>query len=221
MKLPILYEDDQLIVVDKPAGMLVHGGNGTSNDEVTVASFLSAKIDDAAQPDRPGIVHRLDRDTSGVLVVARTSAVREHLQRQFKQRSIEKTYIAAVSGHMRYPKARIEVPLSRHPKNPTKRAVSSSGKIAVTEYEVIEERDSASLLKLKLLTGRTHQLRVHLQHLNHPILGDTLYGKATPGLRRQFLHASSLAFTHPNGERMTFESPLPKELFDFWYNEAQ
>ncbi|MEX0748635.1 MAG: RluA family pseudouridine synthase [Candidatus Saccharimonadales bacterium] len=221
MSVAIIYQNDDLLVVNKPAGMLVHPGNGTPDSEPTVMSELAELIDDPGS-ERPGIVHRLDKDTSGVMVVARTAATRDYLQAQFKQRQVTKVYLAAVHGHLKHPQARLEWPLGRHYKNPMKRTVRPDGRMAVSEYQVVEELPGYSLLRVMIMTGRTHQIRAHLQHLGHPVVGDRLYGSSETLLARQFLHSLELTFTiAQNGEKRTFMADLSRDLQQFWYNKAQ
>ncbi len=169
-------------------------------------------VDD--DPDRPGIVHRLDRDTSGVLVLAKTSAAKVYLQKLFHDRQISKTYIALAVGRIIPAEAVIELPLGRSPKRQTRQAVQAEGRRAVTSYRVREEYPGFTLLDLQPLTGRTHQIRAHLQAIGHPVAGDRLYGAPAgpPGLQRQFLHAARLQFTGPNGQAIDVRSPLPPDL---------
>ncbi|MEX0668197.1 MAG: RluA family pseudouridine synthase [Candidatus Saccharimonadales bacterium] len=212
-ELAIIYKGDDYIVVDKPAGMLVHADGQTNNK--TIVDILADSIDDPQSP-RSGIIHRLDRDTSGLLLVARNTKAREYFQNQFKQRLVEKYYLAAVRGKLKLPQARLEWPIARSPKNPTRRQVRSGGKMAITEYSVIEEKDDKSLLRVKLLTGRTHQIRVHLAHLGHPVLGDSVYGVAEQGLTRQFLHAADISFKDMIGQQVSYSSQLADDLSDYW-----
>jgi 23S rRNA pseudouridine1911/1915/1917 synthase len=212
-KLPILYEDDDVLVIDKPAGLLVHASE-SGKLQPTVAAFARAhgvRDNDAA---RPGIVHRLDRDTSGVMVLAKTLAAKADLQRQFKNRRVGKTYIALVRGHLSQAEAIINLPIGRDRTRPLRRAVVPGGRLATTQYRVVAEYPGATLVEIDLHTGRTHQIRVHFSHIGHPILGDALYGDTvpTPGLPRQFLHASQLALQLPSGRPMSFRSPLPLDL---------
>lgn len=219
--IPIIHEDEDIIVIDKPPGILVHPGNGTSDSEVTLVDLLRDKIDDSDET-RPGVVHRLDRDTSGVMVFGRNSASVSELQDQFKERAVEKHYIVAVRGRLAHPQARLELPIARSPKNPLKKAVRPGGKMSISQYEIIEERKGNSLLMVKLLTGRTHQIRVHMQYIGHPVLGDELYGQKTPGLPRQFLHAHQLAFSHPlSKKQVKYQSELAGDLYEFWYNHSR
>ncbi|MEX0934394.1 MAG: RNA pseudouridine synthase [Candidatus Saccharimonadales bacterium] len=219
-ELAIIYKGDDYIVVDKPAGMLVHAdgredSQGNKTSEKTVADILEDLIDDP-ESDRPGIIHRLDRDTSGLLLVARSTKAREYFQDQFKQRLVEKYYLAAVRGKLKLPQARLEWPITRSPKDPTRRQVRSGGKMAITEYSVLEEKDDKSLLRVKILTGRTHQIRVHLAHLGHPVLGDSVYGVPEKGLTRQFLHATDISFKDMIGKEVSYSSELASDLNSYW-----
>ncbi len=209
----ILYEDDDVIVVDKPAGLVVHAV-GSRDLSLNLARVLAVKVSDA-DSDRPGIVHRLDRDTSGVMIVARTATAKRFLQDQFKARWVEKVYIALVKGVVADDRFKIDLPLGPHHTHPTKRQVVASGKSATTELVVVRRYRDATLVEAHPLTGRTHQLRVHLAAIGHPIVGDRLYGTATTSLGRQFLHAASLDLELPSGHRQRFTSPLPKDLEEY------
>jgi 23S rRNA pseudouridine1911/1915/1917 synthase len=206
--LEILYEDADCIVLNKPAGVLTHS-KGAFNPEATVASFIRKRIKDFPG-ERAGIVHRLDRPTSGVIICAKTPAALSWLQRQFSQRKVKKTYVAVIQGHMQERHAIIDMPIERNPKRPQTFRVGSNGKPSVTEYEVEERGENRDLLQLKPQTGRTHQLRVHLSNLGHPIVGDTLYDG--PTAERLYLHAAELELTLPNRERRTFTVAVPKEF---------
>lgn len=215
--LPVLFEDADVLVVNKPAGMVVHPGASKESQPTVVDEVRSRVVDGDAK--RPGIVHRLDKDTSGVLVITKHDTAKQQLQQQFRQRRVSKTYLAAVAGRPQPTQARIDVPIARHPKNPMKRGVRADGKPAITEYKTIDTKPDSTLLELAPHTGRTHQIRVHMHYIGHPIIGDRLYGGSEPRLERQFLHAARLGFYHPSGgEYRTFEAPLPPELADFWYN---
>ena len=208
-ELPILYEDDDVIVVDKPSGLLTHAKGGLST-EPTVAEIIRPKISFASDTDRPGIVHRLDRDTSGVLIIAKTTEAAAHLQQQFAQRTTKKTYLAVTDGIPKLAAAKIDLPIGRNPSAPSTFRVDPNGKPAQTTYRVLAATDNQALIELKPTTGRTHQLRVHMAHLNTPILGDRVYGK--PNASRLMLHAHQLEITLPSGERKTFEATVPKEF---------
>lgn len=191
-----LYEDDNVIVLNKPAGLL-----SMAKGEFTTEPTLE---------DYGLLVHRLDRDTSGVVILAKNEATQSYLRKQFQDRKTHKTYYAIVEGRPKLDEAKIDLPIERSIKSPTTFIVSPSGKPSVTFYKVLKSDDKYSLLELKPITGRTHQLRVHLKYLGHPILGDRVYGDKEA--KRLFLHAGSLEITIPGGERKIFEAPLPKEF---------
>ena len=210
--IPVLYEDEDIVVINKPAGVLTHAKGGISQEH-TVADMLRPLTTFASDTNRAGIVHRLDRETSGVLVGARTPAAAEFLQKQFAQRTTKKTYIAVVEGAPKHTEALIDLPIGRSPAKPSTFRVDPKGKSAQTTYYVLDVQNDKSLVKLQPKTGRTHQLRVHMAHIGHPIVGDIVYGKSA---QRMFLHAYQLELTAPNGERMTFTAPIPEEfLRDF------
>ena len=211
--LPILYEDDDVIVVNKPSGLLTHAKGGLS-DEPTVAEIIRPKTSFATDTDRPGIVHRLDRDTSGLLIIAKNPESAAHLQRQFAERTAKKTYIAITDGKPKLNAAKIDLPIGRNPSAPSTFRIDPNGKPAQTTYHVLAENDAQSLVELKPTTGRTHQLRVHLAHLNTPILGDRVYGKSSDC--RMMLHAQKLEITLPSGERKVFEAAVPDEFKRFF-----
>jgi 23S rRNA pseudouridine1911/1915/1917 synthase len=217
----ILYQNNDVVVVDKPAGMVVHAGAGHHTGTLVNALLHHFGSLSSVNGDlRPGIVHRLDRETSGVLVVARTDRAHQSLAAQFHDRKVEKVYLALVNGHMKTKMGRITAPITRDPVRRTRMTTKlASGRSALTEYEVLEEFESASYLRVRIGTGRTHQIRVHLASIGHPIVGDRLYG-APPlqasGLSRFFLHAHYLAFHSPStGQRIAVESPLPPDLLHF------
>ena len=218
--LPILYEDADVIVINKPAGMVVHAGAGHNTGTLvnallhhfTTLSSVNGEL-------RPGIVHRLDKETSGVLVVARSDAAHQSLAQQFHDREVEKVYLALVHGRMEQVTGRISAPIARDPIRRTRMtAKTGHGRTALTEYRVLERFAFFTYLEVKIGTGRTHQIRVHLSSLKHPIFGDRLYGApaeipGVPSLDRFFLHAHSLRFRSPSsGEIIRIESPLPQEL---------
>ena len=211
--LPILYEDDDVIVVNKPSGLLTHAKGGLS-DEPTVAEIIRPKTSFATDTDRPGIVHRLDRDTSGLLIITKNPESAAHLQRQFAERTAKKTYIAITDGKPKLNAAKIDLPIGRNPSAPSTFRIDPNGKPAQTTYHVLAENDAQSLIELKPTTGRTHQLRVHLAHLNAPILGDRVYGKSSDC--RMMLHAQKLEITLPSGERKVFEAAIPDEFKRFF-----
>lgn len=219
IELVVLFEDDDLAVIDKPAGMTVHPGVG--NETGTVVAALLARWPQIGQMQgeekRAGIVHRLDKDTSGLLIIAKNDVSRRRLMAQFQARTVEKTYLALLERKPPTETGRIEAPIARDPNQRKRMAVQRGGKPAITEYQVIDTAfmGDQALVKINLLTGRTHQIRVHMAFIGAPIVGDRVYGfrKQRVGLRRHFLHAGSLAFDHPRtGERLRFEAPLPSGL---------
>ncbi len=216
---PVVFVDEHVVVVDKPADLVVHPGAG--HDHGTLVSALLARYPEMAgvgDPQRPGIVHRLDRGTSGLLMAARTARAHESLVRQLSQRSVDRRYRALVWGHPDAPRGLIEAPIGRSPKHPTRMAVTSNGKEARTRYEVEQtfaEPTRSALVTCRLETGRTHQIRVHLSAIGHAVVGDDRYGgvRQTLPSPRPFLHAEALGFDHPaTGERLMFTSELPADL---------
>jgi len=204
--LPVLYEDDDCVVIYKPVGVLSHS-KGAFNPEATVATWLRSRLRGLGG-ERGGIVHRLDRATSGVMICAKTPESLSWLQKQFATRNVKKTYAAVISGQLNPPQAVIDMPIERNPKAPATFRVGVQGKHAITAYLTVAASERHSLLELKPETGRTHQLRVHLQHLHHPIVGDPLYG-GEPA-ERLYLHAESLEITLLAGhERKVFTAPIP------------
>jgi 23S rRNA pseudouridine1911/1915/1917 synthase len=211
-ELPILYIDDNVIVVNKPSGVLSHA-KGALNDEFTVAEFFRRYTTYNADTNRPGIIHRLDRDTSGVMIGARNPETAIMLQKQFSDRKVKKVYFAVLDGIPKLDKANIDLPIGRNPTAPSTFRVDSKGKSAITKYEIIASNDKYSLAKLQPQTGRTHQLRVHMKYINTPILGDRVYGKSAD---RLYLHAFSLEITIPSGNRKTFIAPVPQDISDYF-----
>jgi 23S rRNA pseudouridine1911/1915/1917 synthase len=228
MPLAIVYEDADLLVVDKPAGLTVHPAAGVRRG--TLAAALLAyrpELAGVGGPERPGMVHRLDRDTSGLLVVAKNEAARAALARQWKERQVEKGYLALVHGRLEPPQGVIDAPIGRDTRHRQRMAVVEGGRAARTAYRVqrylpVQQaglpetprgRDIYSLVEVTPSTGRTHQIRVHFAALGHPLVGDRVYGRPSAVLGRQFLHAHRLAFRHPvDGRPLEFESPLPEDL---------
>lgn len=227
--LNIVFEDDHLIVIDKPAGMVVHPGAGI--DSGTLAHALVYhfnSLSGSAGLTRPGIVHRLDKETSGLLVVAKNDVAHERLSDQFRDRQVTKVYLALVFGRVSKDRGEIEARIGRSRHHRTRMAVltGGAGRTALSLYEVAERFQDFTLLRVQIKTGRTHQIRVHLAHIGHPVVGDSSYGggrensirevpirHAVQALGRQFLHSSELVFNHPaTGERLEFSSPLPSEL---------
>ncbi len=214
--LEILFEDDDLIVINKPAGLTVHPGAG-QRDHTLVNALLShcATLSGIGGKERPGIVHRLDKETSGCLVVAKNDMAHRELSKQFAARTVEKIYLALVAGKLRKPAGVIEEKIGRHPVHRQRMRVTSvRGRTAKTEYRVIRSRDQASLIECRLHSGRTHQIRVHLHHLGHPVVGDKIYApRFAKNFARQMLHAWKLGFRHPRtGEWKHFEAPLPADF---------
>jgi 23S rRNA pseudouridine1911/1915/1917 synthase len=219
--LDVVYEDADLLVVNKPAGMVVHPSHGHSAGTLVNALLARYPDLDVGEAGRPGIVHRLDRDTSGLIVVAKTDEALRHLRSQFKSRKVEKIYLALIYGHPPTPEGVIEAPLGRDPRQRQRMAVVAGGRTARTHYRLLESLGGYSLLRVRLETGRTHQIRVHLAWLGIPVAGDRVYGpvrsarqvKEELGLARQFLHAWRLCFERPAGKgRVEVEAALPVEL---------
>ncbi|MBI2095083.1 MAG: RluA family pseudouridine synthase [Candidatus Omnitrophica bacterium] len=217
--LRVVYEDESLLVVDKAAGMVVHPGAGNKKGTLVQALLgRGGKLSTSGGPLRPGIVHRLDKDTSGLILVAKNNPSHRALQMQFSTRSLSKTYTALVLGRVEFEEGHIGLPIGRDPRQRKKMAIRADelGKEALTYYKVLRRFPAATLLQLKIVTGRTHQIRVHLAHLGHPVVGDAVYGRplAFPASRLG-LHASKIEFLHPQSGKMTaFESPLPPEMKD-------
>lgn len=224
LSLSVVYEDEDLLVVDKPAGLVVHPGAG--NREGTLVNALLFRDPALANIPRAGVVHRLDKNTSGLLVVARTLAAHKHLVAALKERAVKREYLAIVVGRVTGP-GRVEAPVGRHRVRRTRMAVSHSGRPAATRYRVEQRFRAHTLLRLELETGRTHQIRVHMAHLGHPLLGDPTYGgrlkiparssdalaEALRGFKRQALHAASLSLVHPStGEPVGWSSPIPPDM---------
>jgi len=212
--LPIIYEDDDVIVLNKPAGILTHA-KGAQSDEFSVAEFVRPRTSDGVETNRPGIVHRLDRGTSGVIIAAKNTVAKRWLQGQFSKRNVKKTYLALVEGHLKEPEAILKLPIERNPKKPQTFRVSANGKVAETAYKVDASYANNDLVRLSPHTGRTHQLRVHMEYLGHPIVGDVMYGTDNKRLGRMFLHAHTLELTLPSRERKVFTAPLPPELQNY------
>ncbi len=224
IELKIIYEDDDCVVIEKPIGVLSHS-KGAFNPEGTVASWLGehlvrlgkesafdldAEVETGGRHNpRAGIVHRLDRATSGVMICAKTPDALAWMQKQFSQRKTKKTYMAITEGHLKPAEAIIDMPIERHPKQPQTFRVGINGKSALTGYKVLEAAHTCELVELSPTTGRTHQLRVHMKQVGHGIVGDPLYGDKNPKAERLFLHAHKLELTLPSKERKVFTSPVP------------
>jgi len=218
--LNVLFEDSHLLVLNKPAGIIVHPGSGNAEHTLVHALLHHCKgqLSGIGGIERPGIVHRLDKDTSGCLVIAKSDLAHQRLSLAFQEHSIEKTYLAIVWGKPRMLSGIINQPVGRHPVHRQKMAVTEKGREAITHWKLLKSSEKMSLLELKLETGRTHQIRVHLASIGHPIVGDTTYGKPqNPEWKtmadRQMLHACRLAFDHPmKKKRVACESPIPEDM---------
>ena len=221
--LDILYEDADILVLNKPAGLVVHPAAGHADGTLVNALLHHCPdLGGIGGEIRPGIVHRLDKDTSGVLVIAKNDFALHGLAAQFKERTLRKEYLAAVWGEPKPPRGVIRTLIGRNPRNRKKMSARpASGRPAVTHYEVLSRHGGVSLLRVRIETGRTHQIRVHLAHIGHPVVGDRQYGRARKGLRatppaRQMLHAERLAFTHPRTRApLEFAAPIPQDLHAF------
>jgi 23S rRNA pseudouridine1911/1915/1917 synthase len=212
--LKIVYEDKDLLVVDKPAGLPVHPAPGHPSHTLVnaVLGYLPGLAEDT-ESSRPGIVHRLDKDTSGLIIVAKNRPAHENLSDQFKSHSVAKSYIVLVKGKLEPESGVIEAAIGRDPRNRQRMAIVSRGREARTEYRVLKYIGGYSLLEIRPETGRTHQIRVHLAAIGFPVVGDATYGVSSPHLSRQFLHASRIGFRLPStGRYVEFESPLPADL---------
>ena len=209
-----IYQDEHIAVVDKPQGLPVHPGPG--HPDGTLVNAILAHCPDIAGVGgeiRPGIVHRLDKDTSGLIMIAKTHDAHQNLSAQISSRNVDKGYLALCKGLLTNDDGIIDAPIGRDPYNRKRMAVVEDGRYAKTMYTVIERFESSTFLSVKLETGRTHQIRVHMAHLNHPLVGDTVYGRSSNIVSRHFLHAHYLAFRHPiTGEPVEFQSDLPKDL---------
>ena len=213
--LEIIYEDSDIVIINKAPNMVVHPAHGNYNG--TLVNALLYHIKDLSTINgviRPGIVHRLDKDTSGVIVVAKHDEAHTTLSDMFKEKTLEKTYVCIAKGVFKDKSGRIETLIGRDPRDRKKMAVvTENGKIAISNYEVLDESKNYSLVKVRIETGRTHQIRVHMKSLNHPILGDATYGNSTDGIARQMLHAYRLKFTHPISKKdMVVTAPIPEDL---------
>ncbi len=209
--LPVIYEDEHVVVINKPAGILTHA-KGTITEEFSVGEFMRHRMTQPDTTNRPGIVHRLDRDTSGVIICGRDDVTKRLLQKQFQDRKAHKTYIAIVKGVPKHHKAKLDLPIERNPQAPASFRVGPSGKSATTTYSVLAHNNTMSVLELKPETGRTHQLRVHLAHLGHPIVGDPVYGGGKSPIARMCLHAYELEITIPKSQRRTFRADIPEDF---------
>jgi 23S rRNA pseudouridine1911/1915/1917 synthase len=222
--LDIIFENSDLVIINKPAGMVVHPGAGHFSGTLVHAALAAIPdLEGIGGEERPGIVHRLDKDTSGLIVLAKNERAHRWLQDQFKERAVKKVYLALVDGRPPTPTGRIEAEIARDPSHRKQMAVVSTGRgrAAVTEYKTLEQYEHFTLIEAHPLTGRTHQIRLHLAFLGCPIVGDTIYGKkaATIDLNRHFLHAAHISIKFPGETTLrTFEAPLPVELQDVLYH---
>lgn len=217
--LAVVHDDGDVVVVDKPAGMVVHPAPGHATGTLVHALLgLGGQWSTAGGAARPGIVHRLDRGTSGLILAARTDAAHRSLAAQLADRTLSRTYLAVVRGRLTVPDQVVDGPIARHPRDRLRMAVVQGGRPARTRVRVVERRGSHTLVQCDLETGRTHQVRVHLAALGHPVVGDDVYGRRGAGdPERPLLHAWRLSFRHPRtGEPMTFESPLPADFTAYW-----
>jgi 23S rRNA pseudouridine1911/1915/1917 synthase len=215
LPIQVLYEDADVIAINKPAGMVVHTGAGRhSGTLVNAVLHRFGKLSGVGGELRPGIVHRLDRFTSGVILIARNDAAHRHLAEQFASRQVEKIYVALVHGALKNDAGRITAPITRDPVTRVRMTARlARGRQAITSYEVLKRFKESTLLEVKIGTGRTHQIRVHLASIGHPVVGDKLYGAPASELGRYFLHARQITFTGPaSGERITIAAPLPPDL---------
>lgn len=220
--LDIVYEDSDIIVVNKPAGIVVHPGAGVhSGTLVNALLYYCKNLSSSGGVSRPGIVHRIDKGTSGLLVVAKNDAAHRELARQFKERKVKRVYTAFVRGIVELDNGKIELPIGRHPRSPKKMAVAfSKSKTAVTNYKVLNRLKDYTVLEIRPDTGRTHQIRVHMAYLDHSLLGDVQYGRPDERMARHALHAGHISFHHPRTNKiMEFETPLADDMKRLIENE--
>ena len=212
--LDIVYEDDDVIVVNKPQGMVVHPAPGHPDHTLVNALLYHSPLSTINGTFRPGIVHRIDKDTSGLLMVAKNDLAHQSLAEQLRNKTNKREYLALVYGQIKEDEGTIDAPLGRNPQDRKKQAVVKDGRHAVTHFKVVKRYDNFTLVKCILETGRTHQIRVHMKYIGHPLVGDPLYGpRKVIGKNGQFLHAALLGFKHPRtGEEMVFEAPLPENF---------
>lgn len=216
LRIGIIYENDQVIVINKPPGIAMHSKN-RQDKSISIRGIFEDKLPDHDEL-RGGIVHRLDKDTSGVVIMAKNNTACDFLQKQFAERKVDKTYYGLVWGHLKHEKARIELPLRKSYKAPNIMSVHPAGKMSVSEYQVLANYRDYSFLEIAIHTGRTHQIRVQLAHMGHPVVGDLVYSnkKIPSGLTRQFLHAHKLAIVLPgDSKKTTFEAELAEDLKKF------
>lgn len=210
-ELPIIYEDEHVLVLNKPAGVLTHA-KGELSEEFTVADFVRSKMTERDTTNRPGIVHRLDRDTSGIIICSKDNETKGQLQKQFQDRKAHKTYLAIVRGVPKKSSATLDLPIERNPKKPSTHRVGVNGRHAITRYEVLASNGMLSVVRLHPETGRTHQIRVHMAYIGTPIVGDRLYGSERSPINRLCLHAESLEITIPTSRRETFTAQPPEDF---------
>jgi len=210
----ILYEDNDIVVLDKPSGLVVHPGAGDEDKSVVAALlFRGVQLSNIGAPLRPGVVHRIDKDTSGVIVLAKNDKAHFKLAKQFFEHSIDRVYLGIVSCHLKKTQGRIDQPIGRHTKNRKLFTITKNGKNALTQFKVLKKLENYDVVMFKLFTGRTHQIRVHMKSIGCPLLGDMVYGKRTELIQRQALHAFKLCFSHPStGKRLCFYSKLPDDM---------
>jgi 23S rRNA pseudouridine1911/1915/1917 synthase len=216
LPIDIVYEDDDVLVVNKPSGMVVHPAPGHYQD--TLVNALMYHIDslsDGSSSARPGIVHRIDKDTSGLLMVAKNNYAHDVLAKELQKKKTKRSYVALVKGVIKNKSGRIQAPIKRDPNNRIKMAVMAGGKEAITHFEVLEQFEDATLIECRLETGRTHQIRVHMDYIGYPVINDPIYGESTDDFG-QYLHAKTLGFTHPKTKAwMEFDSELPNEFNEY------
>lgn len=220
LPLKVVYEDEDLLIIDKPPGIAVHPAPGC--EENTVVNALLSRYNNlpTLSPERPGIIHRLDKDTSGLMIIAKSPLAYNKLSKDFAERKIDKRYLALLVGNLPFDEGIIDLPIGRDPFDRKKMKVTLGGKEAITCFRVLKRYENFTLVEAKIKTGRTHQIRVHFSYEGYPIAGDETYGKdKIPGLERQFLHAYYLSFKHPRTEEnLIFKSPLPKDLRRFLHS---
>ena len=216
----VLYEDSFIAIIDKPAFISMHPGNGKR--KFNISDYIQIKwpdIKNVGEKNRPGIVHRLDKDTSGLLIIALKEISYKKLIEMQKNRKIKKFYYVLVNGHPQLEKGIIDAPIGRNPKNRTKQDIVNGGKQAITEYKIIKKYDNFSFLGIKIKTGRTHQIRVHMKAIGHPVVGDKKYNNFSYNIKRQFLHAYNIKFKHPiNDKIIDINSKIPTDLNEFLKN---
>lgn len=219
--LDILFEDSDIIVVNKPAGMVSHPAPGSyTNTFAGALLFYLKSLPESDDPLRPGIVHRLDKDTSGIIVAAKTIRALKALQEMFANRAVQKTYLAICHGYLE--NTTLSIPIGRHPVKRKQMTTIETGKDSLTEFKLIEKHQGYSLIEAKPFTGRTHQIRVHAKYLHCPIVGDELYGPKKPVFQRQLLHAHKISFNHPfTNEELGISAPPPEDFSTFWANHTE